>query len=317
MFIIHSNSMRILITGGAGFIGSHLAEALKKQGHEVVVFDNLASGNGNLEFLKNSGSKLVKGNVAKFEEIKTAAKGIDPIYHLAAMNRFQRSVEKPLESFNINSLGTSNVLEAARQNDVKQVIFSSSSSVYGDSKEFPRKEDGKIDPSHNYGASKVVGELYCKTYQKLYDLNTTVLRFFSVYGPKQRGDIDYAAVIPKFILNLLNGKALTIYGDGSQSRSFTYMADNVAANIACMGNKKAFGEIINISDSKEFTITELVKLLEKVSGKKAKLEYMPLPKGDIQSNTADVSKAKKLLNWETKISFEDGLRKTFEWMKKN
>lgn len=309
--------MKILVTGGAGFIGSHLAEALKAQGNEVTVIDNLVSGKSNLDSLKRNGIAFIEGTVANFETIKNAAKNTDILFHMAAMNRFQRSVEKPLESFDINCLGTSNVLEAARQNDVGQVIFASSSSVYGDSDEFPRRENGKTDPSHNYGASKLTGELYCRTYQKLYGLNTTVLRYFSVYGQRQRGDIDYAAVIPKFIRNILQNKPLTIYGDGSQSRSFTFVSDNVDANISCIDNKKSYGEIINISDTREYTINELVKLIENVSGKKATIEHQPLPKGDIKSNAADVAKAKKILGWSPKTSLESGIKKTFEWHKQN
>ena len=300
-----------LVTGGAGFIGSHLCEALAEKRYAVQAFDNLSVGDGNVRLLKAKGISCITGDVARYDEVKQAVKKADIVFHLACVNRAQRNIQFPVESFHANSVGTFNVLEAARISEVDKVVFVSSSSVYGNAPGVKR-EDQKPEPVHNYGVSKVVGEMYASIYMSLYGLKSVTLRYFSVYGPRQRGDIDYAAVIPKFITLLSRNQPLPIYGDGEQKRCFTYVSDTVGATIDAAETDKAVGETINISTTEETSINALGDLLGTIMKKKAKKVYAKPLLADARSNQADTSKAKTLLGWQAQTNLEAGLRKTVE-----
>lgn len=303
--------MKCLVTGGAGFIGSHLVEELINHGNEVVVFDNLSTGK-NENLIKSLGAELLVKDIVDFESLNKSMEDIDVVFHLAAMNRAERSVRDPLASHQVNATGTLNVLEAARKNNVNKVVFSSSSSVYGSSKQFPRKEERFLMPSHPYAVSKATGENYCKVYNEIYGIKTVILRYFSVYGPRQRHDIDYPAVIPLFIHKILNDDALNVYGNGNQTRNFTYVKDCVNATISSSIKKEAEGETINIASSREYSINELITILENIIGKKARVKYLPKRAGDPIGNAADITKAKKILKYSQKFSFEEGLKETIK-----
>ena len=301
--------MKIVVTGGAGFIGSHLSQALALQKNEVVAFDNLSVGDANLPFLRQSGIKFVKGDIRDLPLLKASFDGADGVFHLAAMNRAMRSIENPVEANEVNVSGTLNVLEACRKNDVGKMVFASSSSVYGGGVS-ENKEDQKLSPLHPYGVGKLAGEEYCRVYNSLYGLKTTVLRYVSVYGPRQRGDIPYAAVIPKFIKAVLKGQPVEIYGSGRQTRQFTFVDDTVDATLKAWKSEKACGEIFNIASPRESSVLEIAKTVEKISGKKADLKFLPAIQGDPMKNEIDVLKAKKILGFQASRSLEEGLRET-------
>ncbi len=301
--------LKLVVTGGAGFIGSHLSETLAKQGNEVVVLDNLSVGEQNVGVLHDNGIELVKGDIRNLSLVEETFEDAEVVFHLAAMNRAMRSIEDPLQANEVNVTGTLNVLEGCRKDDVKRMVFASSSSVYGGA-ENSNKEDQKLHPLHPYGVGKLAGEEYCRVYNSLYGLETSVLRYVSVYGPRQRGDIPYAAVIPKFIKAILAGKPLEVFGTGKQDRQFTFVKDTVEGTIAISKSKKAVGEIFNIAYEKESSVLDVAAALEKITGKKALLKHLdPIP-GDPMHNKIDVSKAKKMLGFTPSHSLEAGLRET-------
>jgi len=306
----------VLVTGGAGFIGSHLVEALVGKGDDVKVIDNLSVTDQNLPLLKSLGVEVMVGDVSDFKDVMMAVKGMDSVCHLAAMNRAMRSVDDPLEANLCNVTGTVNVLEAAKQAELDRVVFSSSSSIYGSSHIFPRKEDQRPAPTHPYGVSKLAGELYCKVYKDVFSLDTVVLRYFSCYGPRQRGDIKYSAVIPKFIEAMLSGRAITVFGDGSQRRNFTFVKDNVGATMAALEKPGAVGEVINVAGVEEVSINDLVSDLEEILDQKAEREEGPLPVGDLPQNPPDLTKAKELLEYTPKYTFREGLEEMVEHYRK-
>jgi nucleoside-diphosphate-sugar epimerase len=308
--------MKVLVTGGAGFIGSHLCEKLIDQGHSVTALDNLSITDQNVSALKRKGVKVVVADITDYQKMLDETKGMDMIFHLAAMNRAIKSINDPLKANNVNITGTLNVLEACRKNSVKRMLFTSSSSVYGASKLFPRIETDKPQPTHPYGVGKIAAEYYTNVYFSLYGVKTTVLRYFSVYGPRQLGTIEYAAVIPKFIDKITKGEEIEVYGKGGQRRGFTYVDDVVEGTIKASQSEKSVGETINISSSKEISVNDLIAILEKRLGKKAKIKQTPEVKGDIISNSADTGKARKLLSFEANTSMEEGISRTIDWYRK-
>ena len=311
MFSLKVVCLKVVVTGGAGFIGSHLAEALAKEGNEVAVLDNLSVGSQNLGVLKECGARFFKGDVRSLADVEKAFENADGVFHLAAMNRAMRSIKDPLEANDVNVTGTLNVLEACRKNGVKRMVFASSSSVYGGG-EKTNLEDQKLCPLHPYGVGKLAGEEYCRVYNSLYGLETTVLRYVSVYGPRQRGDIPYAAVIPKFIKAILSGAPLEVFGSGKQKRQFTFVKDTVAGTIAAWKSRKAAGEVFNIAHPAESSVLEIASTLEETTGRKAVLKHLPAIPGDPMHNKIDVSKAKKILGFNPAYPLEDGLRETVE-----
>jgi len=300
---------KILVTGGAGFIGSRLVDALIERGHRVVVIDNLSTGKKeNI----NKKAKFYKIDICspKIEEILKKEKP-EIVFHLAALPRVPLSVKDPVLTSRVNVLGTINIFKASADSKVKRVIFASSSSVYGDQKKLPLKEDMHLNPISPYGLQKYVCEQFAKLFSNLYKIPIVSLRYFNVYGPRIDFDSEYSLVIGKFLKLKAEGKPLTIYGDGDQTRGFCYVDDVVEANILAMESKKIKGgEVINIGSEKSYSINYLAKLIG------GKVKYLPPRPGDVLHTKADVTLAKKLLNWSPKVSLEEGLEKTKQWFEK-
>lgn len=288
-----------LVTGGAGFIGSHLVNRLINDGHKVIVIDNLSEGKKeNL----NPKAKFYKLDICDLEKIIPLFKGIDYVFHLAAIPRVSLSVEKPIETHRVNVDGTLSVLYASYKNNVKRFIFASSSSVYGNQKTLPLKETMIPNPLSPYGLQKLIGEMYCRLFSNLYGLETVSLRFFNVYGPGMNPEGAYALAIGKFLKLKKEGKPLTIYGDGKQTRDFIFIDDVIEALVLVMKSKKiGNGEVINISYGKNYSINYVAKL---IGGKKI---YLPPRKGEPKHTLGDNFLAKKLLNWQPKTSLEEGI----------
>lgn len=298
---------KILVTGGAGFIGSNLVDQLIKLKHKVIVIDNLSLGKK--DYL-NPRAKFYKLDVRNLNKIKPIFNGIDFVFHLAAQPRIQPSIIDPIYSIENNIIGTLNVLLASKKAKVKRVIYSASSSVYGNQDSLPLNEEMKPNPKNPYALGKLFGEYLCKIFSDLYDLDTVCLRYFNVYGPRQSSEGAYATVIGIFLRQLKNKEPLTIVGDGNQRRDFTYIDDVVRANILAMESKKKFyGEVINIGCGKNYSINELAK---KIIGKKELKKYvvyLPPRPGEARVTLADNKKAFKLLGWKPKISLSKGIEK--------
>jgi nucleoside-diphosphate-sugar epimerase len=305
--------VRFLVTGGAGFIGSHLVEALLARGDEVVVLDdfsagresNLAGASGRLE--------LVHGSIADAAAVRRACRGADYVLHQAARTSVPRSVEEPLETNQVNVEGTLNVLVAARDAGVKRLVFAASSSAYGDSPTLPKVETMEPAPISPYGVSKFVGELYAGVFTRIYGLETVSLRYFNVFGPRQDPASPYSGVLAKFNLALLRGEPLTIYGDGEQSRDFTYVENAVQANLLACQAPGVAGRIFNVGTGNRYTLNQTVELLGRISGRPAKATYLAPRPGDILHSQADITLARSLLGYDPKVGFEEGLRRTWEW----
>jgi len=301
---------KILVTGGAGFIGSHLVDALIEKGFDVVVVDNLSTGRKEYlhpAFFKRGGvnpkADFHKLDIRDLEKIKPLFKGIDYVFHLAAQPRIQPSIINPVESHSNNVVGTLNVLIASRDAKVKKFIYSASSSVYGDQKELPLREDMIPKPKSPYSLFKLIGEHYCNLFNHLYGLPTVCLRYFNVYGPRQSCEGAYATVIGIFLRQAKNGKPLTIVGDGEQTRDFTYIKDIVRANILAMeSNKVDKGEVINIGTGKNYSVNRIASLISK------KVVHISSRQAEVRDTLADNTKAKKLLGWQPTIDIEEGLR---------
>jgi len=305
---------KIIITGGAGFIGSNLAEELVKQKHQVVVLDNLFSGR--LANLRNIKSKIrfVRGDVRSLPFLRKNFKGIDYVFHLAAMSGVSLSMQKPQESNAVNIDGTLNVFLAARDSKVKRVVFASSASVYGMAFAI-NKEEQNLKPLSPYATGKAAGEYYARNFFELFGLPTVSLRFFNVFGPRQNPDSQYAAVIPLFIKLALSNKTLTVDGDGGQSRDFTFVSNVAQAMILAMDVPKAAGEAINIACGDSITVNQLVQVIGKTLGKKLKVVHGKPRPGDIYRSRADISKAKRLLGFKPQVDFEAGMKKTIDSLK--
>lgn len=306
---------KYLITGGAGFIGSHIVKKLLEDGKSVRVVDNFATGRKeNIEeFLENSNFEFVEGDIADLEMCKRVVKGVDFVLHQAAVPSVPRSIEDPIRSNNANIVGTLNMLVAARDEKVKRFVYASSSSVYGDNPELPKKEDFPIRPISPYALTKYAGERYCQIFYNIYQVPTICLRYFNVFGPKQNPDSEYSAVIPKFIKAFLGDERPVIFGDGKQSRDFTFVDNVVAANILAVTTKTGLGEIFNIACEGQTSLNELVEALQEISGKKIDPEYKEARAGDVLHSRADISRAKELLGYLPLVDINEGLKKTFEY----
>ena len=300
--------MRILVTGGAGFIGSHLVDRLIKENHKVIVIDNLTTGK---EENINPQAEFHNLDIYDFEKIKPLFEKIDFVFHLAAIPQILVSIKDPVETSKVNILGTINVFKAAIEAKVKRVIFASSSSVYGNQEKLPLKENMRPNPVNPYALQKLVGEQFAKLFTKLYGIPIISLRYFNVYGPRININSDYSSVIGKFLKQKAEGKPLTIFGNGEQTRDFCYIDDVVDATIKAMESKKLKGgEVINIGSGKSYSINYLANL---IGGKR---KYLTPREGDVKHTQADITLAKKLLTWQPKVSFEEGLRRVKEWFKK-
>ena len=309
---------KVVVTGGAGFIGSHITEKMVELGAEVTVIDNLYAGKmENLAAVKDK-IKFVKGDIMDFEMLKKEFKDVDFVSHQAARRSVPESVEDPLPYEQVNVTGHRNVLEAARKNDVKRVTFASSSSVYGDAEKFPQEETDLPMPISPYAITKLTGEHYCRMFHNLYGLETVSFRYFNVFGPRQDPHSQYAGVIAKFILSALKEQTPTIYWDGEQSRDFTYVQNNAIANaLAFISDKKVGGQSMNICAGQGVTVNEILNQINAYLEKNIKANYEPRRPGDVRHTKGSGEKAKELIGYETKVSFEEGLKKTIEWFKQN
>jgi nucleoside-diphosphate-sugar epimerase len=304
--------MTVLVTGGAGFIGCSLVRRLLDDGYEVRVLDNFSTGSR--PNLKGLDVQLVEGDLRSYERVATAARGVDVIFHNGALPSVPRSIQDPLTTSAVNVEGTLNVLLAARDFDVRRVVFASSSSVYGNAPGMPRREVGPVRPLAPYAVAKLAAEQYCLVAHKVYGLEVVALRYFNVFGAHQDANSDYAAVIPKFIRQMLAGKPPTIYGDGSAARDFTHVANVVEANIAAAQSPAAIGETINIASGASHTLLELVATLNNLLGTElAPVHFDPRP-GEVAVSQADISLARERLEYVPAVSFEEGLRRTIEWI---
>jgi len=308
---------RFLVTGGAGFIGSHIVEALVKQGQDVRVLDNFSSGKlGNLEGLEKK-IDLVKGDICSEVTCIKATKQIDFVLHQAALRSVPKSMVEPHAYNRVNIDGTLNMLEASRQNKVKRFVFASSSSVYGEVSDYPEKENFIPYPISPYAVSKLTGEYYCKIFSLYYGLPTVALRYFNVFGPRQALDDDYAVVIPKFINCLLKNQSPPIFGNGRQSRDFTFVQNVVLANLLAAGAGKVKYGVFNIAGGKDTSVLDLIKILNKILGKDIHPKLLPKRPGDVFKTLADIGKSAKLLNFKPRVNFIEGLKITVDFWKEN
>ena len=299
--------MRVLVTGGAGFIGSHLVDALVARGDDVRVLDDLS--NGKTENL-NSAAELVEGDIVDRATVDAAMDGVEVVFHEAALGSVKRSVENPLATDRVNVHGTLTVLDAARGASVRRLISASSSSVYGGVAPLPSNEAHPPSPKSPYAVSKLTGEVYCRVYADLMGLETVCLRYFNVYGLRQRVDSPYAAAIPLFIDALRNGTRPVVFGDGKQSRDFTYVADVVAANLLALDapSERCSGRVFNIGGGGRYSLLDLLDTLAKIMGVEVEALHEAARPGDVRDSQADVSAAREALGYDPKYTLEQGLR---------
>jgi UDP-glucose 4-epimerase len=300
-----------LVTGGSGFIGSHLVRALLERGDEVRVLDNFSSGSrGNIAGLD---VEVVEGDLRSYERVHNAVRGAEIVFHLGALGSVPRSVQDPLTSNAVNVDGTLNVLLAARDEGVRRVVFSSSSSVYGMRRELPVREDQPASPLSPYGVAKLAAERYCVSFSQVYErFETVALRYFNVFGPRQSPFSQYAAVIPLFVTAIADDRPVRIEGDGEQRRDFTYVANVVDATMRAADAEGASGGIFNVAASAPATVNEVADTIGRLLGKEVRRETAPPRPGDIRDSWADVSRARETLGWEPSVGLEEGLRLTID-----
>ena len=303
-----------LITGGAGFIGSNVAEHLVRQGKSVRVLDNFLTGKReNLRDITGR-FELVEGDLRDVAAVQRACAGVRYVLHIGALPSVPRSVENPVLSHDINVTGTLNVLVAARDAKVKRVVFSSSSSVYGDTPTLPKHEELTPCPLSPYALQKLTGEHYCRVFYRLYGLETVALRYFNVFGPRQDPQSQYAAVIPRFVTAILRGEQPVVFGDGTQSRDFTHVQNVIEANLAaCVASAEAAGEVCNIAGGGRVSLLELVETINGITGRKVMPQFCPRRAGDVLHSQADIAKAGRLLNWKPSVEFRQGIERAVAW----
>jgi len=305
-------STRFLITGGAGFIGSHIVKRLVGEGAVVRVVDNLSTGQvARLENLRCS-IEYVEADLADNLVSDEVVKDVDYVLHQAAIPSVQRSVCDPIGTNRANVTATLNLLESCRKAKVRRFVYAASSSAYGDTEVLPKSEEMPPNPLSPYALQKLAGEHYCKLYYSLYGLETVCLRYFNVFGPGQDPHSEYSAVIPKFISKLLINELITVYGDGEQSRDFTYVENVVDANLLALQATKACGKVLNVGCGERITLNTLIQLLEEIVGVKAKVSYSASKPGDVRHSLADINLARRLLEYEPKVMVKEGLRRTVE-----
>lgn len=309
---------RVLVTGGAGFIGSNLAEALLRMGHQVRILDNFSTGKReNLVFDETYPFfEIIEGDICDLNTCQRAMEGIEYVFHEAALPSVQRSVEDPLTSNSVNSGGTLNLLIAARDSGVKRVIYAASSSAYGNTPTLPKSEEMVPSPLSPYALQKYIGEEYCRLFFQLYGLESISLRYFNIFGPKQDPNSLYSAVIPRFIDALVSNRPPVIYGDGEQSRDFTYIDNVVQANLLAMNAKNTSGEVVNIACGKRVSLNQLLKILQDIIGSHISPLYEEPRKGEPRHSLADIKKGETILNYDPRIGTEEGLKKTVDFFRK-
>lgn len=302
-----------LVTGGAGFIGSHIAEALVRRGERVRVLDSLVTGKrANLAHLEGR-LEFIEGDISHYADARRAVEGVSIIFHQAAIPSVPRSIAEPQLNHTANVDGTFNLLLAAREAGVRRVVYAASSSAYGDTEKLPKTEDIRPNPLSPYAAAKLFGEYYCQVFARVYGLETVALRYFNVFGPRQDPSSPYSGVISKFITWLLAGEPPVIFGDGEQSRDFTYIDNVVDANLRAAEAEGVSGEVINVALGERITLNQLLKELQQIIGTNLKPRYEGPRPGDVRHSLADISRAQRLLGYEPLVYLAEGLRRTVEW----
>ncbi|MGE0130925.1 MAG: SDR family oxidoreductase [Blastocatellales bacterium] len=306
-----------LVTGGAGFIGSHIAEALVKRGDRVRVMDSLITGRReNLAHIKDK-IEFIEDDIRDPDATRRAAEGAHVIFHQAAIPSVPRSVAEPDLNHDVNVNGTFNVLMAAREAGARRVVYAASSSAYGDTEALPKHEDMAPSPLSPYAAAKLFGEYYCQVFTHVYGLETVSLRYFNVFGPRQDPSSPYSGVISKFVTALLNGETPVIYGDGEQSRDFTYIANVVDANLRAAESVEAVGQAMNLGIGKRVTLNQLLAELQKIIGANLPARYEEFRAGDVRHSLADISRAEELLGYHPLVGLAEGLEHTVAWYREN
>jgi len=306
--------MKYLVTGGAGFIGSNIVKELLNQEQTVVVLDNFSTGKREniLPFVKNPNFTMIEGDLRSFHIVRSAVKGVDYILHQGALPSVPRSINDPITTNDVNILGMLNILEAAKEFEVKRVVVASSSSIYGNSETLPKVENMPVNPLSPYALTKYAQERYCQIFSQIYGLETVSLRYFNVFGPNQDPNSQYSAVIPKFIKLIMAGKEPVIYGDGIQSRDFTFVENNVWANIQACTAPKAAGEVINIACGERYTLIDLVNMINEILGTSVEPKFESDRTGDVKHSLAGIEKAQELLGYSVRVDFKEGLERTIE-----
>jgi nucleoside-diphosphate-sugar epimerase len=307
--------MRYLVTGGAGFIGSNIVDELVRRGHQVTVLDDLSAGKeSNLADVRGK-IDLRIGSITDLATVQSACHGADYVIHLAARTSVPRSVQNPVETNHVNIDGTLNVLVAARDAKVRRFIYAASSSAYGETPTLPKTEAMQPNPISPYGITKYVGELYAGVFGRVYGLENVCVRYFNVFGPRQDPSSQYSGVLSRFMLAVIEGQPPVVYGDGEQSRDFTFIENIVDETFRACEAKGASGMVFNGGTGARTTLNQVLKLLEKITGEKIQAKYDPPRTGDIRDSQADVSLARKVLGYEPRVHFEEGLQRTWEWYK--
>jgi nucleoside-diphosphate-sugar epimerase len=307
--------MRYLVTGGAGFIGSNIVDELVRRRQEVVVLDDLSAGKeANLAAVRDK-IELHIGSITDLAAVQSACKGVHYVIHLAARTSVPRSVLNPLETNHVNIDGMLNVLVAARDAQVRRFVFAASSAAYGETPTLPKIESMPAQPISPYGLTKYVGELYAQVFGRVYGLENACLRYFNVFGPRQDPTSQYSGVLSRFMLAVIEGQAPVVYGDGEQSRDFTYVDNIVDETLRACEAPGATGLVFNGGTGARITLNQVLKLLEQITGKAVKPKYDAPRDGDIRDSQADVSLARKILGYEPRVLFEEGLKRTWDWYK--
>jgi UDP-glucose 4-epimerase len=305
-----------LITGGAGFIGSHIAQELVSRGDTVRVLDDFSTGRrANLREVEGKVA-LYEANICELEASRSAFAGVDYVIHLAALPSVARSVEDPLATNDVNIGGTLNTLLASRDAGVRRLVFAASAAAYGDSSAPIRSESDSVRPLSPYAVTKLAGEYYCQVFARIFPLETVALRFFNIFGPRQNPESPYTGVLSKFITAYLSGTEPVIFGDGGQSRDFTYVTNVVQAVLLACQAPAAAGQTINVGAGKSYTLNQTIERLNRIFGKQVKPRYAPPRAGDVRDSRADLQRAREILRYEPQVSFEEGLRLTVEWYRR-
>jgi UDP-N-acetylglucosamine/UDP-N-acetyl-alpha-D-glucosaminouronate 4-epimerase len=307
--------VRVLVTGGSGFIGSNLARALLARGDEVRVLDNFSTGNrDNLAGLEHD-VELVEGDLRSYERVHAAVRGVEVVFHQGALPSVPRSVQDPLTTTAVNVEGTLNVLLAARDEAVRRVVNASSSSVYGNGGELPRSETQLPDPISPYAVAKLAAERFCTSFSRVYAMEIVSLRYFNVFGPRQDPLSQYAAVVPRFIRAVHERRPVTVYGDGEQSRDFTYVDNVVVANLLAADTSSVQGEIVNVATGSSVTVNELADTIGRLLSAPVEKAYEREREADVRASWADLSEARRLLKYEPHVDLEEGLRRTIDFLR--
>lgn len=303
-----------LVTGGAGFIGSHIAAALIDRGARVRIIDDLSTGHRENVAEIGGDIDFIQASLTDPKALNHALQNVELVFHEAAIPSVPRSVAEPAETHEASVNATFSLLLAAREHKIRRLVYAASSSAYGDQPELPKREDMRPDPLSPYAVAKLVGEYYCQVFSRVYGLETVSLRYFNVFGPRQDPGSQYSGVISRFIDALLNGEQPMIYGDGEQSRDFTYISNVVDANLKAAESATAVGEVINIANGQRVTINQVFEMVKKLIGKtNLQAHYAPPRTGDVRDSLADLSLARTLLAYEPRVQLEEGLRSTIDW----